>query len=742
MTGVLPAPATVAPSPPESAGDAGWSYRPALDGLRTVAVYLVVAYHAGVVAFAGGYIGVDLFFVLSGFLVTSVILAEYGSSGRISLGRFYARRVRRLLPAAVVTIVAIAVAAVFIEPPLTRQTQVADAQSALLYVSNWHFVRQATDYFAQDVNTSPYLHFWSLSVEEQFYLGFPLILVGLLALGRRWARPAVTTAGLALLLVASVATQQYWSSRSPLRAYYGTEARVYQMLAGATLAWLLSRPRGRRVVASTPRSARTLAGAVAALGLVLLIAAATDLWAMTPSRRGYVAALVSVTLIAALEFAGAAPVTRLLSLTPIVYLGRISYGIYLWHWPIIVFAHRVIDLSPVALAITAAVGATAMASLSFALLEAPVRTSRRLRTRPWLAVMIGLSASVLAATLIVPPILHSDRPPVVDASGPTVTPVAVPTSVVAPTTVPPTTTTVVAAGAATAAPAAAATTSTVAATSTTVAVPLDQITVPSDIDLAAAASFATGQFTCLDSAPEDCILEHGSGPSVFLLGDSNAAMMVPMFRQLAKDHDFTFAATTAAGCTWQQGLSWQVDDQSLVDACVKTRTDAYERVIPALHPDIIITVHVSRDDPARPSPPFVPLDDSLGTGSEAIANATSQSLDALTATGAKVLLIEPFPYGSFDTVQCLSGVVHVIDCAFQASVDPSPTKVIYRYEALDRPNVFDISFDHLVCPNFPLCLPILDGELVFRDALHVYPPWLVEHRDELWTQMQQTGVFG
>ena len=180
----------------------------------------------------------------------------------------------------------------------------------------------------------------------------------------------------------------------------------------------------------------------------------------------------------------------------------------------------------------------------------------------------------------------------------------------------------------------------------------------------------------------------------------------------------------------------------MVDACVKTRTDAYERVIPALHPDIIITVHVSRDDPARPSPPFVPLDDSLGTGSEAIANATSQSLDALTATGAKVLLIEPFPYGSFDTVQCLSGVERVIDCAFQASVDPSPTKVIYRYEALDRPNVFDISFDHLVCPNFPLCLPILDGELVFRDALHVYPPWLVEHRDELWTQMQQTGVFG
>ena len=154
--------------------------------------------------------------------------------------------------------------------------------------------------------------------------------------GRRWARPAVTTAGLALLLVASVATQQYWSSRSPLRAYYGTEARVYQMLAGATLAWLLSRPRGRRVVASTPRSARTLAGVVAALGVVLLIAAATDLWAMTPSRRGYVAALVSVTLIAALEFAGAAPGDA----AAVAHPDRLPGQDLLWHLPLALADHR------------------------------------------------------------------------------------------------------------------------------------------------------------------------------------------------------------------------------------------------------------------------------------------------------------------------------------------------------------------------------------------------------------------
>jgi SGNH domain (fused to AT3 domains) len=328
-------------------------------------------------------------------------------------------------------------------------------------------------------------------------------------------------------------------------------------------------------------------------------------------------------------------------------------------------------------------------------------------------------------------ILDSDRPPVVDAAGAGM-PAPVPTAMPGTTTTAP-----AAAGAATTTSAAA-----TAATTTSTTVPIDQITVPTDIDLAAAARFTTGMFTCVDGAPEDCILEQGNGPTVFLLGDSNAAILVPMFRQLAQDHDFTFAATTAAGCPWQQGLGWEVDDQTMIDDCVRTRTDAYERVIPALRPDVIVTAHVSRDDPARPSPPFTALDDSLGSGPERVAAATSRSLDTLTATGADVVLVEPFPYGSFDTVQCLSGVQYVIQCAFQGSVEPSPTEVAYRYEAMARPDVFEVDLDRTVCPQLPLCVPILDGELVYRDALHVYPPWLVAHRQEIWSQLLATGAFG
>ena len=150
-----------------------WSHRPALDGVRTIAVYLVVLYHAGLSFLPGGFVGVDVFFVLSGYLVTNVLLTEIESTGRVHLRRFYARRVRRLLPAAVVTIVIVCVLSVLVLPQLTREGLVDDARAALLYVANWHFLGDATDYFAESVDQSPFLHFWSLAIEEQFYVAFP-----------------------------------------------------------------------------------------------------------------------------------------------------------------------------------------------------------------------------------------------------------------------------------------------------------------------------------------------------------------------------------------------------------------------------------------------------------------------------------------------------------------------------------------------------------------------------------------
>ena len=283
---------------------------------------------------------------------------------------------------------------------------------------------------------------------------------------------------------------------------------------------------------------------------------------------------------------------------------------------------------------------------------------------------------------------------------------------------------------------------------TTVAPATVPATVPPDLDLAAAATFATGMFDCVDGAPEDCILEHGdaaqgAGLHVFVLGDSNAAMLMPMFRELARDHGFTLSATTAPGCTWQEGLGWQVEDQTLVDDCVRIREDAYDRVIPALAPDVVIGVHIPRDDPARGlGAPFIPLDDSLGSGIDGIAAATNATLDRIEAAGMRMVIIEPLPYTTFDTVHCLSGTTQVMDCAFAATPEPTPMEALYRAEAAERPSVDSVDLDPLVCPGKPLCVPILDGELVYRDAFHIYPPYTIDHRAEIWDLLAATGAFG
>ena len=229
-----------------------WGYRAHLDGLRAVAVYLVVAFHAGMGRLVGGFIGVDVFFVLSGYLVTTVLLRDlHGEGGRIRFGRFYARRARRLLPAAAVALVVTAV----VFSSLGTTSELLDARSAIraaaLYVANWHFIHQASDYFAADIDASPVVHFWSLSVEEQFYLLWPLLLGGLFAAARRFGRrrDAVVRGVVVVLGLVSVGAALHLAGSNLNRAYYGTDTRAYQLLAGAALALTPALPRllGRRL---------------------------------------------------------------------------------------------------------------------------------------------------------------------------------------------------------------------------------------------------------------------------------------------------------------------------------------------------------------------------------------------------------------------------------------------------------------------------------------------------------------
>src|SRR4051794_15537437 len=376
-----------------------WSYRPALDGLRCVAVYLVVLFHSGLSVAGGGFIGVDLFFVLSGFLITNILLSDAEETGRIRFARFYARRVRRLLPAALLTVVVTSIVFLAVASIVERLPLVHDAQSALLYVANWHFMAQQNDYFATGVEKSPFLHFWSLAIEEQFYVVFPLLLLVLLAFARRRQRwlPVAVLGGLCAL---SVAAQLHWGNADPSHAYYGTDTRAYQLLVGAVLAcamrtWSL-RPTARLLDRAT----------FVGLGGLLLLA--TDWVGASPSHRGLGAAAASALVIGAVAVREEGWVARMLSRRTPVYLGRVSYSTYLWHWPVILVARAVLPLTPIEVACLAIVMATALAALSTELLELPIRRSRMLDAIRWPVVAWGVVACVVIATLVVPPVLHSD----------------------------------------------------------------------------------------------------------------------------------------------------------------------------------------------------------------------------------------------------------------------------------------------------------------------------------------------
>jgi len=369
-----------------------FTYQPALDGLRAFAVLSVFAYHLDAGWARGGFLGVDTFFVLSGFLITSLLVGEWARHGGISFGGFWARRARRLLPALLLVLLAVAAFAVLEAPADQLDSLRGDGLATLFYGANWRFIASGQSYFNLFTEASPLRHMWSLAIEEQFYLVWPLITFACLRLarGRHWLLGLVCGAGAG----ASIATMAVLYDRSdPSRAYYGTDGRAHLLLIGAGLALILARWTPQRAARSTV-NALGLAGAVACVAF----------WALVPDTApwmysgGY--AVFGVCVAAVITSAvqpGRFALRSFLSLPPLVWIGRISYGLYLWHWPVIVVA------SPARTGLDGAsltgvrVGLTfALATASFYLVEQPIRRGV-LRGRWALAV----SPSAFVATGVV-----------------------------------------------------------------------------------------------------------------------------------------------------------------------------------------------------------------------------------------------------------------------------------------------------------------------------------------------------
>lgn len=317
-----------------------------IQALRAVAVMLVVLFHFWPGRVPGGYIGVDVFFVISGFLITGHLLREVVADGRVSLGRFWARRARRLLPAAYLVIGVSAVATLLFVPSTLWQQWLKESVGSTLYVENWVLAFDAVDYLAAENAPSAVQHYWTLSVEEQFYLVWPLLVILGSALAARTgrARHRMLTAVLAVATAGSFAFSLWITEANPSAAYFVTPARAWQFGVGALLAaWTMRTRSAQR--AMTPTPAPALRAVVSWAGLVALLACGLLYDADTPFPG--TAAVLPVLATVAIIWAGTPRVTGspapLMSLPPVRFLGDISYSLYLWHWPPLVILPLALD---------------------------------------------------------------------------------------------------------------------------------------------------------------------------------------------------------------------------------------------------------------------------------------------------------------------------------------------------------------------------------------------------------------
>jgi peptidoglycan/LPS O-acetylase OafA/YrhL len=383
-----------------AAGEMG--YLPGLDGLRALAIIGVLLYHAGIDWLPGGFLGVDVFFVISGFLITSLILEEYDRSGRIDFKRFYLGRARRLLPAVVVLLIVIGIAVLFVyQDALSVFRQ--DALATIFYVNNWWYVLVDQSYF-ESMGRPPLLkHLWSLSVEEQFYLIWPVVA---LLLVRSGGRPLVRRIAL-LLAVASTVWMAVIAIRNgypvdadPSRAYFGTDSHSMGLLVGAALATVW---RPGRLSTHIPRGTQAIVTGTGIIALAAVIAFYLFVGEFTPwlYRGGFLALAFFTTVLIAAVTHPASVLGPALGVGVLRYLGRRSYGIYLWHWPIFMVTRPGIDVpwsEPVAFAVRLAL-TLGVAELSYRLVEMPIR--RGALGRAWQAFRSGSKTGLRAMGTLV-----------------------------------------------------------------------------------------------------------------------------------------------------------------------------------------------------------------------------------------------------------------------------------------------------------------------------------------------------
>ncbi len=523
-------------------------FRPDVEGLRAVAIVSVLLYHAGIVAIPGGFIGVDVFFVISGFLITGQLVRELERSGRVSMLRFYARRARRLLPAAALVLAVTAGLVFFVGSIVDRRVFGGDIVAAAAYVENWRLAGRSVDYLAEGVSVSPVQHFWSLSVEEQFYIIWPLLLIVVAFVARRFQWPArvVMAAGLFLIVVPSFVWSVVMSSASPANAFFVTTTRLWELGIGGLVAV---------GVAIWPRVPRMVALSLGWGGIVAIVAGALvlDETVAWPGSLALVPVLGTAAVIVA-GATGSAP--SFLGNRLMVWLGGLSYSLYLWHWPLLIAATWVWGELGQKRGLLIVVLALIPAWLSYELVENPVRRVAQEHWSPRMTLSVGLNLTAL--TVIAGLLLTSSTPTSAPASASDQRPGAQSlqledgsvTGIDSPAVV-------------------------------------DSFTpLPQDAVMDRPDAYDTGcQVDQQTDEPNPCAYGDRSGSTrVMLLGDSKALQWIDALEPIAKDQGWALDVATKSSCGFSPALqvkasgtpydSCQAYNSALLDLVLEKRPDA------------------------------------------------------------------------------------------------------------------------------------------------------------------------
>ena len=667
------------------------NFRPDIEGLRAVAILTVLAYHAGLPFMPGGFIGVDVFFVISGFLITGLLVSEMRTTGTASVARFYARRVKRLLPSIWVVLITVCVLSYLILSPFRRVSVGGDDIAAGLFVANWHFGAQAVDYLGAEEATSPVLHFWSLAVEEQFYLVWPLLLLALTRVKRRadsdLTRPLLL--GLGAVFVPSLVWSVYQTQAAAGWAYFSSFTRAWELALGGGLAM---------VVPTLRRLPRPAAIALGWGGLVAVLWSAVGLSQETPYPG--VAALVPTVGAAALLAAGAATsgvgVSRGLSLPVMRHVGRISYSWYLWHWPLLIFAAAWVghELSPAAgVAVVAFSYLPALAMHRY--VEEPFRGSTALVTWPKRAFVL---ATVIITTVVAAGLL-------LVATGPSLATPAPGTALGAQLL--PTTTA--------SAPASAKAGGTTAAASPSLQTRVSALTPAlSDARADLPTTYGDGCHRSFeDTSAAGCVFGKPDGPkTIVLFGDSHAAQWFPALRALADQRGWRFVSLTKRGCPGADVTPNNATIKRDYTECPEWRANALAR-IEKERPDVVVTtgitgytLSVSGQRVKGPA------------AEEALRKGWVRTLTKLVPTTDHVVVLRDTPEPNGDPVDCVSANLDQLDRCANRRSDALPADLPLDQAARSVSRVEYVDLSDAFCIG-DRCPSVIGNVLVYRDKDHI-----------------------